>query len=215
MHTMMLVLAGFCCLASTDCPANGASKCVMGTNTDRGGVSVVNDSSWKAMTSAPLDEAEKALAADAELAFLRRINGEAANIFDDSFFQGLKCPLYVIADQKFELPTKRPPEFRMAKDMEELKRIARETKQDAYYVHMESSGMAEFPDGTKGVVIQYGYSVVDWERATWDALSEAERAANPEPKFRMWLFGGGYRVCVTRGAQESKLVFHEEPMVVS
>jgi hypothetical protein len=158
------------------------------------------------------DSVDSELASESEHAFLLRINGQAPDVFDASFFRKIETPLWVLADRKIPLP-KGPPEFRIGEDLPQLKNYARKVKQDSYYISMKIEGCARGPTGDAGVVIEYRYGVVDWERATWESLSEDEKRTREKPRFRIWLFGGGYRVLVVR--EGSDLIVYEGQMVVS
>lgn len=164
------------------------------------------------MVSKRCDSVDSGLASDSEHAFLLRVNGQAPDVFDASLLRKSETPLWVLADRKFALP-KGPPEFRFGEGFPQLKDFAKKVKQDSYYVSMRTEGCARGPTGDPGVVIEYGYGVVDWERATWDSLSEDEKKSREKPQFQIYLFGGGYRVLVVR--EGSDLIFYEGQMVVS
>ncbi len=163
------------------------------------------------VTSRPLSAELRKTAAEAELATLKRINGEFKDIFDAAMFRSMKRPLYVIADTTFSLPAG-PPEFIRVKSKKEIEELAARTKTDIYYVLMEIRGSAAI-DGRRGVVIHYTAHVVDWERAQWNALSKEEQVKRPTPKFRIWLYGCWYTFSAVRDG--SKLIFYEGGMRVS
>ncbi|TFH59117.1 MAG: hypothetical protein E4G90_10445 [Gemmatimonadales bacterium] len=158
----------------------------------------------------PLTSFAEQLAADAERAFLLRINGKATDVFDAPYLRSLPTPLYVIADKKFSLPVG-PPEFRLAKDMMEVREIAKKGKIDTFYIALRVLGMLKTEPGTWGVVIEYDYGVRDAVLAGAFEENELEGADKPRPK--AWVFGGSYRVLVVRTGDG--LTFHEGPMWVS
>lgn len=159
----------------------------------------------------PLNSDGETLAADAERAFLLRINGQAQDLFDAAYLRSLRTPLYVIAEKKFQLP-QGPPLFKFVKDQAELDKIANEAQGETFYISLKALGMPKNPELPAGVVVEYKCYV---KRPRQSAASGPEDTANSEeaPGKSSWLFGATYRVLVVREGQG--LVFFEGEMVMS
>lgn len=163
------------------------------------------------ITSRPLSAELRKTAVEAQLATLKRINGEFKDIFDAAMFRSMPRPLYVVTDTSFSLPSG-PPNFIRAQSEKELEALAARTKTDIYRVALRVVGTAKI-GARRGVVIQYTFGAVDWEQAQWNALTAAEKSKLKKPKFRLWVFGGGYRFCAIRVG--STLILYEAPMAVA
>lgn len=172
------------------------------------GVLVTN---YDLITSRPISAELRKTAAEAELATLKRMNGEFKDIFDASFVRALKQPFYVVTDTSFSLPAGLP-NFVRAKSMKELEGLAAKTKTDIYYVSMEVIGSSKI-GSDRGVVIEYKNVAIDWERAQWNTLGKEERAKLKQPKFRGWEYGSWGKFCAIR--KGSKIIFYEGELTIS
>ena len=154
------------------------------------------------------------LAADAERSVLLRMTGHSPDIFDATMFRNMAKegrPLYIIADKRIALP-QGPPLFILADANSDLEEIARESKKNVYYISLRCLGTVD-ADGETGVVMEYRSSVVNWERAAWNALPEEEKRNRDTPKFRSWLFGAWATFWIVRNGD--RLVVYEDGMWVS
>lgn len=159
----------------------------------------------------PLDAQMQQFAADAELACLRRSFGDRPNESTGSSAVRAAQKVYILSDQPLVFPEDMP-NYVLVRDIQELERLARETKQDIQFGSVRTLGQTKVK-GKKGVVIHHSYSVVDWQRAEWEALSPAEKEGRATPEFRVWLYGGGGQVFVTRNG--NKWLVLEGQMIVS